>query len=293
MRLPNVILIGAMKAGTTGLYMDLAEHPDVFLCGDKEPHALCSDQVLTEVGRRDYAAIYSAARAEQLLIDASTGYTKRPDYEGMAQRAAAVLPEDFKVIYLVRHPLERIISHYHHEFSVGQAGPSIDEAVQTCHRFVNYSRYAYQLEPWVEAIGLERIRVVKFEDYKDRRLEVIAELLGFLGLSPNCSSIDVDKVYNKSQGKPIRNQFWSAIYANPYYRNWVRPLLPVKLRLKIRDLLLPKAPERSFDLLPDTDRWLRRELADDVAKLSTLINLGVSLWDDFTVPASSKATPHY
>ncbi len=289
MRLPNVLLIGAMKAGTTGLYMDLAEHPDVFLCGDKEPHSLCNDHVLAESGKREYASLYAAARGEKILIDASTGYAKRPEFDGMAQRALATLPEGFQVIYLVRHPVERIISHYHHEMSMGQVESSIDDAVRTCPRFVNFSRYAYQLEPWVDAIGLDRIRVVRFEDYADRRLEVIAQLQGFLGLSPNCSSIDVDKVYNKSQGKPIRNQFWSVIYANPYYRKWVRPLLPLKLRLRIRERLLPKAPERSLKLLPETDRWLRSILTEDVARLSRLTNQGVALWDDFSVPSSPRA----
>lgn len=288
MRLPNVLLIGAMKAGTTGLYMDLGEHPDVFLCGDKEPHALCSDDVLSEAGRREYASRYAAAR-ERILIDASTGYTKRPDQEGMAERARALLDENFLVIYVVRHPIDRILSHYHHELSIGQAGPSVDEEVRTSPRFVNYSRYAYQLQPWVDAIGLQRIRVVRFEDYKDHRLEVIAQLQGFLGLSPSCSSVDVDKVYNKSHGKPIRNRFWSAIYANSYYRNWLRPWLPMKLRLKIRDHLLPKAPERSSELLPETDRWLRTILTDDVAQLSKLVNRGVPLWDDFSIPSPPRS----
>ena len=285
MTFPSVLLIGAMKAGTTSLYFDLAEHPDVFLCGDKEPHALCSDHVLSEQGRREYAKVYAAAKDRQILIDASTGYAKRPDFEGIAQRALATLPAGFQVIYLVRHPVERIISHYHHEMSIGQVGSSIDEAVRKCPRFVNYSRYAYQLEPWLDAVGLDRIRVVRFEDYADRRLEVIAQLQGFLGLPPTCSSIDVDKVYNKSQGKPIRNRFWSAIYGNPYYRRLVRPLLPVKLRLKIRDRLLPKAPERNLRLHPETDNWLRNELTEDVVRLSRLINQSSPLWSDFAAPA--------
>ena len=64
MLLPNLLIIGAMKSGTTGLYMDLATHPGVFLGDDKEPHALRDDSVLTEQGRAQYAAYYAGARSE-------------------------------------------------------------------------------------------------------------------------------------------------------------------------------------------------------------------------------------
>ena len=270
-----------MKSGTTSLFMDLVKHPHVFFANDKEPHALSSDDVLTEEGRQRYASLYVTAREDQLLMDASTSYSKRPDFEGVAGRATALLPEDFKVIYLVRHPIERIVSQHYHEYSTGLVGPSIDEAVREHRRYVDYSRYAYQLEPWIAAIGKERIRVIRFEDYVSRSQEVLAQLHDFLGLSQVFQSFDESKVYNKSQGKPVRNRFWTAIRDSSFYRKGVRPLLPVKLRLNLQKKFLPKAPQRPDDPLPETLSWLRRELADDVARLGDFLNCDTPLWEGF------------
>ncbi len=277
-----------MKAGTTSLYMDLAEHSEIYLTGDKEPHALCNDKVFTEAGQKEYAAIYSKAKSTQLLLDGSTGYAKRPDVEGVAARAVQVLPADFKVIYLVRHPIERIVSQHHHEYSRDLVGADIDEAVRANPRYVNYSRYAYQLEPWVDCIGLDRIKVVRFEDYVGCRQETVDEVLGFLGLSQKVGSINAGKVYNKSQGKPVRNQFWDVFYHNWLYRQLIRPLLPVKLRMALLKLLLPKSPNRPDYPQPETEAWLREQLVGDMVRLSAMLQRDEPLWKDFAAHASGS-----
>lgn len=291
MRFPDVLIIGAMKAGTTGLYMDLCEHPEVYLADDKEPHALCHDEVLSKEGQARYAQIYARAAANQLCIDASTGYSKRPDFQSVAERAARLLPSDFKVIYLVRHPIERIISQHYHEFSIGEVGPDINEVVRTHSRYANYSRYYYQLEPWIQAVGSDRIKVLRFEDYVDRRAEVVESVLEFLGVSTNCAAIDVNEVYNRSEGKPVRNRFWSSIYENSAYRRLVRPFLPVKLRLALLKALLPRAPERPEPPSLATVRWLRKSLVEDVTKLESMLDSRKPLWKDLydedTVPHDS------
>lgn len=287
MRLPNALLIGAMKAGTTSLYMDLAEHPQVALVGDKEPHALCHDNVLQPEGLEEYAKLYANC-TETIAIDASTGYSKLPDQQDVVGRAKQVLPVDFRVIYLVREPIARIVSQHYHEFSIGQAENSIDQAVRAHPRFLNYSRYAYQLEPWVESVGLERIHVVRFEDYASRRQETVERVWEFLGLQPPANQIDTDRVYNKSQGKPVRNKFWSLIYHNSFYRGILRPLIPLKSRLQIGKLFLPKTPDRPTRPQEKTIAWLREELQPDVEGLSTMLGLELPLWEEFNLASTSQ-----
>jgi hypothetical protein len=281
MPLPRLLIIGAMKAGTTGLYMDLAPHPQVFLGHDKEPHALCHDAVLTAAGRAAYEAIYAKAEPGQLCCDASTGYSKRPDFEGVAQRAVEVLPEGFKVAYVVRHPIDRIISQHHHEHAEGKVGPSIDEAVRQHRRYIQYSQYRYQLEPWIEAVGRERIQVIRFEDYVDCRSETVRRLGEFAGLDPNGCLIEDGRVYNKSQGKPVKTKFWHAVQHNRAYRRFLRPLAPLKLRLAIRQALFPKAREPLAPPSPETVAYLRGELAEDVRRLEGWLGRTSPLWDDF------------
>ncbi|MBA4106292.1 MAG: hypothetical protein C0485_11085 [Pirellula sp.] len=267
MPLPNVLIIGAMKAGTTSLYMDIADRRGAFLAQDKEPHALCHDDVLSPTGRASYEAKYEQAPAGALCCDASTGYAKRPDFDGVVERAIRVLPAGFKAIYVVRHPIERIISQHHHEHTEGLVGPSIDEEVRRHGRYVQYSRYAYQLEPWMEQLGPERIRVVRFEDYVSRRRETVRDLLGFVGLPAEDEAESAGRVYNKSQGKPVTSPRWEALRQSGAYRRWLRPLAPPKLRLALQRLILPKATAQLAPPSEQTLSFLRDALRGDVSQL--------------------------
>lgn len=286
MPLPNVLIIGAMKAGTTSLYMDLCTHELAHFVGDKEPGALCSDEVLNPEGMKRYEAIYAKARPDQLRCDASTAYSKRPDMDGVADRAVRVLPEGFKVIYLVRHPVDRIISQHHHELIEGRVGPCIDEEVRRHARYVHYSRYNYQLAPWLSAIGRDRVRVIRFEDYASQRQSVVDELFKFLEMSPVGESLDQGKVYNRSEGKPVKTRFWHALQHNSYYQKWVRPLTPWKMRLAVRRMLLPKAPQRPAAPSADTLAFLQDELREDVQQLSATLGLPAPLWEGFAADAA-------
>lgn len=281
MPLPTVLIIGAMKAGTTSLYMDLVGHPQVFMPGDKEPHALSKDEVLSPSGLAQYETIYAKARENQICCDASTGYSKRPDIEGVAERAVRVLPADFKVIYVVRHPIDRIISQHHHEHFEGHVGPSIDEEVRRHPRYVQYSRYRYQLEPWIAAVGLPRIQVIRFEDYIAARREVVESVLEFVGLRPENGLPAEQRVYNKSRDKPVKGPFWNFIQHHPFYRRYLRPFAPPKLRLAVRDAVLSRAIATLAPPQSETIEYLRQSLVEDARGLSDLLKLDRPMWPDF------------
>ncbi len=117
MRLPDFLIIGAQKAGTTTLYRDLLANPAIFLPIDKEPGNLCEDDLLTDTGRSAYARHFANASTDQLCGEATTSHTKRPDVLGVPARARRLLGDKLKVIYLVREPISRIISHHHHELT--------------------------------------------------------------------------------------------------------------------------------------------------------------------------------
>lgn len=271
MPLPRLLIIGAMKAGTTSLYMDIASHPDAYLAQDKEPHALCHDRVLTDEGLAEYAAIYAGGAPQSLCCDASTGYAKRPDFEGAPERALRVLPEGFRVIYVIRNPIARIISQHHHEYFQGLAGPSIDDEVRRHDRYVQYSQYGYQLLPWLQAVGRDRVRVVSFERYVESRPETLNDLFEFLGLSRSHEVINSGKVYNKSQGKPVKNSYWRMVRDSRAYRRFIRPLTPLKLRLALQNAILPRATEKLAPPSPATVAYLASRLEHDMAALNDIL----------------------
>ena len=282
MQLPNLLIIGAMKAGTTSFYMDLTEHPLVYRAEDKEPHSLCNEDVLSERGMKSYAEHYAGAESQQIIIDASTGYAKLPDSAGVADRAAETLGDDFKVVYIVRNPIKRIISHHHHDYTAGTAGRDINREVRDHPRYLNFSRYAFQLGPWVKAVGKSRILVIQFEDYVANREESLEKVCNFLGLDASLFPKSEEKIYNKTTGKPVRNRFWDIVFHSGLYRRIVRQVLSPRLRLTLMEWLLPKGSVQPEEPSPETIRWMIESLSDDVRELQEMLGIASPAWEEFS-----------
>jgi len=270
MTLPSFLIIGGMKCGSTTLYRDLLTHPRVFFPMDKEPCNLCDDHVLTDAGRQEYEALFKRASPEQLCAEASTDYTKLPDRQGVAERAFTVLGPELRVIYLVRDPIKRLISHHHHEYSRGEMPADIGEAVERYPSLVNYSRYAMQLEPWFKTFGSDNVRVVRFEDYIADRPAVVASVESFLGLDPRPELVEVDRVHNKSDGKPVARGAMGRLIRSAPYRRLVRPLIPLGLRGWVQRRILPKAPPRPDPPPTDLVRQILEQLSSDRARLEAI-----------------------
>ncbi len=279
LRLANFLIIGAMKAGTTTLYKDLLANPRIFMPQDKEPHDLVHDDVLTPAGVGRYARHFRGARADQICGEASTGYTKRPTYEGVAKRARRLLGPRLKVIYLVREPVARTVSQHYHLYSSGKADPQIDRAIKADPTLIDYSCYAMQLEPWLDAFGPAAIRVVKFEDYIADRRRTIDELSEFLGV-PTCSDrIKQEVAFNRSQNKPVLRGFWHHIVRNPIYRRVLRPLTTPAFREGVIHGVLPKAPPPPAPPSLQTVNWIIDQLLEDTHRLADHLNWPKPIWD--------------
>lgn len=267
-----------MKCGSTTLFKDLCAHPRVFMPENKEPHNLCDDRVLTEAGRAEYAALFAPARDDQVCGEASTGYTKLPSRPGVVERARKVLKDDMRLIYIVREPVARIVSHHYHVYSNGRVGPDINALVRTDPRFLDYSRYAMQVEPWIEAYGPERVRVVRFESYIKERRRYAAELHEFLGVEPRPDLIDEGRAHNKGEGKPVPRRL-SGFLRSSTYKKVIRGAIPAGVRQWVISNALPRAPERPPAPSGETVELILRELGADCERLRVIMGLDVPVWD--------------
>jgi hypothetical protein len=279
MRLPDFLIIGAMKSGTTSLFRDLDRHPAVFVPHQKEPSNLVHDDVCTVRGRRAYARFFARAQPDQICGEGSTNYTKLPDFPGVARRARDVIGRALKVIYLVREPVSRIESQHHHELNQGRIRCGIDEAVREQPRYVNYSRYAMQVTPWLEALGPEQVLILRFEKYIENRRDAVAQVCRFLGIDASGDSVEADAVYNRSEGRPMKRGPLAPIMRSALYRNVLRPRVPQGLRDTLRSALLPKAPPRPEPPSNDTVRYIIDALRDDGEQLRAILGLPEPLWD--------------
>lgn len=279
MPLPNFLIIGAMKSGTTTLYRDLLTHPGVYLPVDKEVHALIDPDVLTDEGRAAYEKHFEAASPGQILGEASTGYSKRPTHEGVAERAKALLGPDLRVVYIIREPISRSLSQHYHTFSWGEVAGDADRVIRENNTFIDYSRYAYQLEPWLREFGRDRVRVIKFEDYVRNRESQLADLCVFLGIDPEGIEPEVDTVFNKGDNRPIHTGVLSTINRSGLYRKVLRNVIPPSFRQFLYRTVFPKAPDRPLPPSADTLGMMKERISQDLSRLPELLGDSAPSWD--------------
>ena len=180
MKGPDFIIIGAMKSATSSLHVQLASHPGIVMSEPKEPNFF-SDDSQYERGTDWYMSLFPEPDIGQLCGESSTHYAKLPDYPATVSRMKALLP-DIKLIYVMRHPIERLVSHYIHQWTQNVIRCDINEALERYPELVNYSRYSYQVAPYVEAYGKASVLPVFFQAVKhqpQRELERIARFIGY------------------------------------------------------------------------------------------------------------------
>ena len=157
---PDFIVIGAMKSATTTLHEQLARQPGFVMSRPKEPNFFSDDPMYAR-GWRWYSSLFASAGEADLCGESSTHYTKLPDYPHTVARMVRDLPR-VKLIYVMRHPIERLMSHYVHELTTGRIKIDVHDAIERHHELIEYSRYAMQLGPFVDAYGFENILPVFF-----------------------------------------------------------------------------------------------------------------------------------
>lgn len=289
-RLPDFLIVGAMKSGTTSLYHDLRLHPGIFLPEDKEPENLCSDAVLSPAGREQYSALFRRAGPHQMVGEASTAYTKLPDFPGVAGRAKELLGTALRIVYLVRHPVDRAISQHKHEHAWGEVDVGFDEALERYPRYAAYSSYGSQMAAWLEHYPREQIHLVHFERYVARRAECTAEVFRFLGVPPLAAPIDAAGIYNADEGRTVVRGVWDRVYRSPLYRQGVRRLLSIETRHRLRSRLLPAPPPPPAPASEEARAVLRDRVQDDVQRFHRMFDLEEPLWD-LAAPSGSKSSP--
>lgn len=289
--LPGFLVIGAMKAGTTTLYHDLSRNPAVCLA-EKEASPL-----LAAAPAREYAECFRRGEPGALCGDVSTRYAMLPHSDAVVPAARRLLGRGTRIIYLVREPVARTLSHHNHLRTVAGAdrmGPDINVEIRRRPELIAYSRYALQLRPWIDAFGLENVRVVVLEHYARRRREELDALSRWLGIPPCTGTIEEGHVHNEGTARPVVAGLWGRVRSAAVYRRFVRPLTSLRFRDRMRDALLPKV--RRDDVPPPTPATIEHIVAgvqDDTRQLCDWLDVRRPPWslggDPAAVPAVDAA----
>jgi hypothetical protein len=238
--LPNLIVIGGLKCGTTSLHHYLNLHPQIAMSRPKELNFFVAE-LNWDLGPEWYASHFDAAAP--VRGESSPHYTNLPRFAGVADRMRSVLGEDARLIYMVRDPIDRMLSHYLHNVGGGyEHRPLADALTDPDSAYISRSRYAMQLEPFLREFGRERIAIVSREELKDDRAGTMRRMFDVCGIDPSFSSEQFEREWETGSGKSAGG-----------------------FRLMDRAVRLPglRSLDRNFDRLPESLRWLVERLVHD------------------------------
>jgi hypothetical protein len=211
--LPNFIVVGTQKGGTTELYDQLIMHPQIAPAFAKEVHFFDANY---GKGVEWYSTFFPRADSHgasgMITGEASPCYIFHPD---VARRVAETLP-NVKIILLLRNPVDRAYSHYHHEVRLGyetfpfecaiereqmrlsgEKAKMLQEQNYYSDSYMHYSYltrgiYVEQLQTWFEHFSKEQILVLKSEEFYKQMPLVMSQVYDFLGV-PNLPPMKMNR----------------------------------------------------------------------------------------------------
>lgn len=271
MHVPNFIIIGAMKSATSTLQKQLVMQPGIFMTDPKEPNFFSDDDVYAQ-GAQWYSQLYNDAASGDLLGEASTHYTKLPTYPNTIDRMVEYCGKDLKLIYVMRNPVDRLISHYIHEWSMGVITTDINTSIQTNPELISYSKYAYQLAPYMQAFGKSNILPVFYERLINHPQEQLDRVCRFIGYQAAPAWVDSHSQLNASAERVKPFKGYDLLVESPIATSLRRILVPKFLRTVIRkSLSMQERPSLEQEVLDH----IKLQLNEDLAELGNLLGIHV------------------
>lgn len=275
--LPNVIVIGAQKAGTTALHDYLDLHPGVSMAVDKELDFFVDPDCRQ---RTDEYATFFDGRSP-VRGETSPRYTIDPIAPGVPERIRATVP-DVKLIYLVREPVARALADYAQYVAVWEAVPP-DEAFRDLgdpyDRYTAPGLYARQLERYLEVFPAQQIMVVDQAELLDDRRRVLAEVFAFIGADEDFVSPDFDRLLNTSVSRRRTTQAWRRLRGSRIAGLAKRlPPQPRRVTLRVARRLVSRPARPVPEPTPELKARLRATFEKDVARLRELTGRDFPSW---------------
>ena len=262
------ILIGAQKSGTTSLSHQLEQHPEIDFCYHKEPDFFSkNDNWKNEIAK--YHALFSPM-PDKISGEGSTTYTWLLEYPDTAQKIYEYNPE-MKLIYIMRHPVERIISHYTHHLLKARTKYPLEREVFEIPTYIDHSRYAIQLRLYKELFPATNMLLLLFEDYTKEPLETLYKIADFLGVDRSgFDNIDLKPQYQSIErtGDTMLKKILSPL---------AQLLFPVKVRNALRKPFVYQL-DKKIEASDELKKRLWRYVEDDVTALEKIMDRPLDIW---------------
>ncbi len=296
--LPNFLLVGAAKSGTTALYYQLKGHPDIFCSPVKEPcyfsaqvlrlpqPGIDDDKKFYVKTYGDYCKLFEGAEGKKAIGEASADTIYF--YEKTIPLIKQVLG-DPRIIILLRNPVDRAFSAYLHLVRENRETLSFEEGLareedrirrdwQCMWHYKNRGMYYNQVKAF--KTGFSRVKVCLYENFKKEPLAVIKQVCQFLEVDPGFQPANTRARYNVSgipRFKSLNNIFLMKNMVQRTLRKVGSRVLTedgwVKLREGLRAKLYVKAV-----MNPDTRAYLQQVFLEDILRLQDLLAMDLGVW---------------
>jgi hypothetical protein len=289
--LPNFIIIGAAKAGTTALYWYLEEHPDVFMSPVKETNyfaygvdgggnLLYGDPDVHRFPIKtlaEYEQLFARSDGARAVGEASPIYLESPQAPA---RIRDQLP-GVRLVCSIRQPVDRAYSDYlmylrrrGRRFDPEQQLTPSAEWAQPDSRWMQVSRYYDQLSRYFAVFPRDQIHVMLFDDLKANPAGAVQQVYRWLGVDPNFVP-DLNTPH--AMGGLPASRFLEGLFTTSAISKAVRPLVPRQATnwvKRLRSRNLRKAPPLPLDLR----QQLTRPLHEDIRKTAELLGRSLDHW---------------
>lgn len=282
--LPNFIIIGGLKCGTTSIHHYLGVHPEIHMSKPKELNFFAAEQNW-DLGLDWYKGRFD----DRFKVngESSPHYTNRPRFNGVAERIHEYTP-DARLIYMVRDPIKRILSHWVHATG---AGYETREFVETLSKpdtsYIHRSMYAMQLEPYLPLFDKEQIEIITQEELGSDRDGTMKKAFRHLGVDENFTSEQWDREWEKSSAKQDgKYQVMEKLVKLPGFRSFDRNFdrLPESMRWMVEKVVHnpDKPPAPKPEIPEDLMTTLKGRFKDDVASLQKFAGREFAGWHDYS-----------
>ena len=296
MPLPNFLIIGTTKGGTTSLYQYFRAHPEVYMSPVKEPRYFAFDHTNPEhqagvphrypiTSMEEYLALFDDVKGEKAIGEASPMYLNSPI---ASARIKSCIP-DVKLVVSLRNPVDRAYSHYLMYHREGNIKSSFIDAFRDLERVDSYSQhcvrtslYYEKLRRYYDIFDRDQIKVVFLEDLMDAPLSVLRELFRYIDVEETFVP-EVSKVHNPG-GSPKNRTLYSIVRygflpRSLYYRisATLKPVVP-RIIVELRRKLMQRNLERPPQLTPEIREEVTDFYREDIARTQELIQKDLGCW---------------
>ncbi|HHP7229388.1 MAG TPA: sulfotransferase [Xenococcaceae cyanobacterium] len=293
--MPNFLIIGAAKAGTTSLYSYLKQHPQIYMSPIKEPRFFALEgekldfrgptQSINQTSvttLAEYHQLFQEVTTETAIGEASTVYLSSPK---APERIKHHLP-DVKLIAILRDPSERAFSSYTHLVRDGYETLSFTEAIaaeairieenwQPLWYYQKRGFYYQQLQRYLELFKPEQIKIYLYEDLAIDSAALIQDVTRFLGVD---DTFTPDSTRKNVSGIPKNRLLQNLLTKKNPIKSVLKPLLPEPLRQSV----LQSLTKSNLGAKPTLSSEMRQKLIaiyrEDILKLQDLIHRDLSQW---------------